>query len=377
MDFNLTDEQQFIRETIRKFMARECPRETAHALDEAGTFPAGLLAKVAAMGFCALTAPEAFGGGGPNALGAAMVVEEIATLSPALAGGVAAANFFGGQVIAALGSEAQQETFLPAIAAGERLFTLALSEPDVPPDAETLQTTALPHGDDAFGLRGRKTSVPLAAHADFLLVPAQTADGPAIFIVPADAPGLTLHPTETVGFRGAGISEATLEDAPAAAGDILGGEDGRGAAQTGFLQAVEHLAQAAIAVGLAQGAYHYTANYAGERAQFGQTLVQFEAIQHMLVDLAVDVEAARLLLYRACWLADAGRPFALPAAMAHLRATTLARQAGLHAVQVLGGYGYMAEYDAARAMRDSLTLLSGIETPEVVKNSVGDMLGLG
>ncbi|RME40769.1 MAG: acyl-CoA dehydrogenase family protein, partial [Caldilineae bacterium] len=134
MDFNLTDEQQFLQETIRKFMARECPREMAHAQDEAGEFPAALLAKVAAMGFCALTVPEAFGGGGPNALGAALVVEEIATLSPVLAGAVAAANFFGGQVIAALGSDAQREAFLPPIAAGERLLVPALAEPDTPPD---------------------------------------------------------------------------------------------------------------------------------------------------------------------------------------------------------------------------------------------------
>ena len=375
MDFNLTDEQQFIQETIRKFMSRECPRETAHALDEAGEFPAALLAKVAALGFCGLTAPEAFGGGGPNALAAAVAVEEIAALSPVLAGAVAASNFFGGQVIAALGSEAQQEAFLPAIAAGERLLVPALAEPDVPPDAETLQTAALLDG-GGFRLEGRKTSIPLAAQADFLLVPAQTAGGPAIFIIPADAPGLTLHPTETVGFWGAGMREATLDDVPVAAGDILGGEGGRGPAQMAFLQAMEHLAQAAIAVGLAQGAYHYAANYAGERVQFGQALVQFEAVWHMLVDMAVEVETARLLLYRACWLADAGQPFALPAAMAHLRATALARQAGLHSVQILGGYGYMAEYDAARAMRDSLTLLSGVETPEVVKNSVGAMLGL-
>ncbi|RME51525.1 MAG: acyl-CoA dehydrogenase, partial [Caldilineae bacterium] len=189
-------------------------------------------------------------------------------------------------------------------------------------------------------------------------------------------PGLTLHPTGTVGFRGAGMREAVLDDVPAAPADILGGETGQGAAQIAFLQAMDHLAQAAIGVGMAQGAYRYAARYAGERVQFGQPLVQFEAVRHMLVDLAVEVETARLLLYRACWLADAGQPFALSAAMAHLRATALARQAGTHAVQILGGYGYMAEYDAARALRDSLTLLSGIETPEVVKNSVGEMLGL-
>jgi alkylation response protein AidB-like acyl-CoA dehydrogenase len=374
MDFNLTSEQTFIRETIRKFMARECPREKAHELDEQGSFPGELLAKIAEMGFCSLTVPEAYGGAGQDLLGAAIVVEEIATTSPALAGLFASVTFGGGQVIACLGSSAQKERYLPEIAEGGLVFSLAL--------CSTLNiggVTAVTRG-NTFILNGRISDVSLANRADYLIVQASANDSSTLFLISAaDAPGIFAQETEMVGSRGAGLAEVSFENVPVAAEDVLGEPTyvTRGKEQATYATAVDHLATAALSLGLAQGAYAYTADYAGERVQFGQPIVQFEAIQHMLVDLAVSLQSTRWLLYHACWLADQGKPFAPEAAMARLQAGELARQAGLQSVHILGGYGYMAEYDAQRYLRDSLVLFNGGETAELLKNNIGELIGLG
>lgn len=376
MNFNLSDEQAFVKDTIRRFMTRECPRDVAHQMDQAGKFPGELLRKVAGLGFCSLTVPEEYGGGGPNLLAAALVAEEIAAMLPPLAGAFAGIAFRGGQVIAALGSEAQKQRLLPAIVRGELLFSYALDQPTAAVEAS--QTTAARQA-GAFILNGRKAFVALAGRADYLSVLARTGDGQSLFLVPATAQGIDYQPVATVGYRGSGLSEAVFQDVRLSVDDLLGGpaQLNRGEDQGHVLQTVDHLASAAIGLGIAQGAYDYAAGYASERVQFGQRLAQFEAVQHMLVDLAIDIRAARLLFYQACWQADQGQPFDLTAAMARARTGALARQAGLQSVHILGGYGYMAEYDAQRYMRDSLVLFSGSETTELLKNSVGSLLELG
>lgn len=378
MNFSLSDEQQLIKDTIRKFMTRECPRDVARALEEQETFPGELLQKLAGSGFCGLNVPEEHGGGGQNLLGAAIIVEELASLCPTLAGAFTGVVFRGGQVIAALGSQAQKQELLPGIARGELLFTHALVEPALPFSVDTIQTTALEES-ATFVLTGTKAFVSLTGRAHYLLTLARTGEGSSIFVVPANAPGIESRPIETVGYRSAGSGEVIFHEVPVAAADLLGGPDqlGRGAEQARYLVAVDHLALAASGLGIARGAYEYALTYAGERVQFGQAITQFEAIQHMLVDLAIEIRATRLLLHQACWQGDQGHPFHLEAAMARVRAGDLARQAALQGVHILGGYGYMAEYDAERYVRDSLVLFSGNETTELLKSSVGALLGLG
>lgn len=373
MDFSLTSEQTFIKETLRKFMARECPREKAHELDAQGAFPGGLLAKLSGMGFCSLTTPEAFGGAGQDLLGAALVVEECAVMLPSLAGLFAGVTFSGGQVISRLGSGAQKTGCLPSIAEGSLVVGLALAD-----EVSGGGVTAVSHN-GSFLLNGRIPHVSLAAQADYLIVQVNTADETTLFLVPADAPGIAIQETETVGSRGIGLAEVGFENVAVKSADVLGGPDGvnQGNSQSEYVTAVNHLAAAALCLGLAQGAYDYTANYANERVQFNQPIAQFEAVQHMLVDTAVSLRAARWLLYHACWLADQEKPFAPEAAMARLQAGELARQAGLQSVHILGGYGYMAEYDAQRYMRDSLVQFYGGETTALLKNEIGALIGLG
>lgn len=373
MDFSLTAEQQFLRETTRKFMARECPRDRAHALDAQGTFAAELLAKIADLGFCGLNTPEAFGGSGQDLLlGAALVVEEIAALSPTLAGLFASATFCGGQVISRLGSPAQQAALLPEIAAGALVVSFA-------PDAAGV--TADGHA-GAFRLNGRTPPLPYAQRAHSLLIHAHSGADPDqshLFLIPLNTPGVRLLPQEMVGSRGSGAAGVLFEEAALGSDDLLGGaaQLGRGAEQATYATAVAHLASAAVGLGLAQGAFDYTRAYAAERQQFGQPIGLFPAIRDMLVDLAVDLHACRWLLYHACWLADHDKVFAGEAAMACLQTVALARQAGLQSVHILGGYGYMAEYDAQRYLRDALTPLAGGEASALMKQTIGQHMGLG
>jgi alkylation response protein AidB-like acyl-CoA dehydrogenase len=214
---------------------------------------------------------------------------------------------------------------------------------------------------------------------DVLLARADSTDEPgsvSLFLVPRDAPGLSVQATPGVGMRGSGLGQVVLDGVLLGPQQILGGAQCFGQAQAGlvYLAALDQLHGAALGLGIAQGAYAYALNYARERSQFGQTLLQFEAVEHMLVEQAVSLQSVRWLLYHACWLADLGKPFALEAAMARLQAGNLARQAGLQCVHILGGYGYMAEYDAQRSMRDALLILPGGESTEVLKTKIGKQL---
>lgn len=380
MDFALTEEQEFIQDTVRRFLARECPRDVARDLDEKRLFPEELLNRLAVTGLCALCNPEAYGGGGRNLLGAALVVEELSALCPALAGAFARVVLGGGWAISELGSEEQKSEWLPKIAQGALLFTCAAAESAVDGDPDEVQTMAAREG-DLFRLNGAKVFAPLAHHADFILTLARTAPERTLsfFVVGAKAPGVRITEVEQIGLRGASACRVDFEDVRVSADDVLGGASPQNQARQQYraIRAAEHVETAALALGIAQGAFAYAAGYAGERVQFGQPIDRFEAIQHMLVDMAIEVEASRLLLYRACGLADQGKPFEAAAAIAEAHAVGFARKAALQGLHILGGYGFTMEYDAQRYVRDSLALLSGSEPVEVLKSAVGEMLGIG
>jgi alkylation response protein AidB-like acyl-CoA dehydrogenase len=384
VDFGLTEEQRLIRETVREFMAGECPREQARELDERGIFPEELLQKLAELGFCALTVPEEFDGAGPNLLGAAIVVEEVARICPTLASAFACTTFRGGQVLSHLGSSAQKESLLPQLAAGTLLLSYALSEPSSSTPCEEAGTFAVVEG-DVFVLTGTKSFVKLAERADHLLTLARTGGAAedktslSIFLVPARDPAVQSQAIESLGYRGARPSNVAFEGARLAGDRVLGGFDQlhQGAEQVPVLMALDQLAVGAEGVGLAQGAYAYAEEYAGDRVQFGRPIGEFEAIQHKFVEMAIAIRSTRLLLYEACWRADVGASFRLEAAMAAVRATSLARRVALEAVHILGGQGYMLETDAQRYVRDSLVLFSGGEGDGWLKSSAGALLGVG
>lgn len=379
MDFRLSEEQVFIKNTIRRFMQRECPRETAHEMDERGIFPSDLLNKLASLGFCGLTIPETYDGGalpandsdtGENLglFNAALILEEIGALSLTLAGSYASAVFFGGHILARFGSETQRQALLPAAARGDLIFGPALYD-DL--SSNPLQFRS---ANGEYTLNGCAEFVPLAGRANYLLIQAQDSsklDRFMLFITGNKSPGVRIDPIESSGQRGVAPARVFFTNVPAY--PLLSFEGELEDDKT-YLRAINDLVCAALGLGLAQGAFGYAAQYASERAQFGQPILKFEAIQHMLVDQSLALQSTRWLLYHTCWLADQGEPFSYEAALACLQAKNLAHQAGLQGVHILGGYGYMAEYDAQRYMRDSLRLIFASENSEILKNRIGEKL---
>jgi alkylation response protein AidB-like acyl-CoA dehydrogenase len=377
MDFALTEEQGFVKDTIQKFVAKECEREAIKKMDEEGIFPANLFGKVADIGLCALTVPEAYGGGGPNTLGAVIVTAELAAIYPALAGIFATQSFCGGQIIAALGTEAQKKKYLPGVIDGSALMTLALMEPQQGYEDTVVRTTAKADGEQMV-LDGTKTFVRLADRAAFMItrVVTESADGvPDFVIVDVNSPGIVVHSLPQVGFHGMGLCEVSLTSVAIAASERLGVAADAATQRKKWEQVMssEHLAVAACGMGLAQGAYDYALNYAKERSQFGRPIIKFGAVQEMLVEMAQHARVSALLTCQAASLADQGKDCLAQIIQARLAATEAAHMAALHCVQIFGGYGYAMEYDAQRYLRDSMVLLSGGGTRQVLSNTLAGL----
>ncbi len=377
MDFALTEEQGFVKDTIQKFVAKECEREAIKKMDEEGIFPGKLFGNVADIGLCALTVPEAYGGGGPNTLGAVIVTAELAAIYPALAGAFATQSFCGGKVIADVGTEAQKNKYLPGVIDGSALITLALMEPGQGYEETGNMTIARPEGEQ-FVLNGTKTFVRLADRAAFMITRvaiASTEGVPAFLIVDMKSPGIVVRPLAQVGFHGMSLCEVSLNSVTVGASERLGGDADAAAEQKKFerIMSAEHLAVAACGMGLAKGAYEYALNYAKERSQFGRPIIKFGAIQEILVDMAQHVRVAELMTCQAASLADQGKDCLAEIIQARLVATQAARKASLHCVQIFGGYGYAMEYDAQRYLRDAMVVLSGGGTKQTLSNTLASL----
>ncbi|RPI95860.1 MAG: hypothetical protein EHM32_04675 [Spirochaetales bacterium] len=383
MDFAFSEEQGLIRDTIQNFISRECQRDVAKKLDESRQFPSDLFQTIKEMGFCGLTIPEAYGGGGPNTLGAVLVVEELASLYPSLAAVFIASAFCGGNTISAMGSEEQKQRFLPALVQGASLFAYALREKEDAYGISPVKTIATA-ARDGFMLNGTKVWVRLADRADQLLALACTDPGKehtkglTMFVVDSKKKGIGIRAMEKVGFDSINLCQVTFKDVAVSASDILGGPEMLNQGWTQFERIIdsENLEVAGVAVGMAQGAFEYASQYAKDRVQFGKPIVDFGAVRHMLVDMAIKIRSARMLTYQAAWRNDHGEKMTIESAVARLNAVEAAGTASLNCVQVLGGYGYAQEYDAQRYLRDSLVMLTGAESVETIKERIGENLSL-
>ncbi len=381
MDFALTDVQGSIRETIRKFVIKECEREAIKKQDEEGLFPEGLFNTICELGFCGLTVPEEFGGMGPDTLAAAIVAEELATIYPSLSGAFIAAAFWGGRLIEQLASPEQKAALLPGCVEGRTLVSLALREPDDAYGTTAGSTRARETG-DGFVLDGCKAFVPLAERAAYLVVPARTTEGEeglTLFLVPSQAEGLTIKAAEKVGFDSLSLCEVNLTGVSISHGDVLGGKAwiNRAAEQMDKVNETAYLGMAVLASGMARGAFEYALRYAQEREQFGRPIASFGGVKLLLADAGLDIHAARLMTYQACWKADVSRECLREARLARITAARTAKLAAVNCTQILGGYGYASEYDAQRYMRDALVLMGGIESPEVLKDAVDSLPDIG
>ena len=383
MDFSLTDEQQMLQETVRKFVEKECTKERVRELDEKDEFPEEMLKKLLALGVGGLTIPESHGGMGRDLLGACIVLEETSRRYPALGWAYVMSAFYGGENIGQHGTEKQKRFFLPKLSNGEILFSYAVTEPNAGSDAAAASTMAVKR-DDGYRINGTKTMITGANRADYLLVLTRTSKegkkhhGLTMFIVDRKKEGIKIREMEKLGYKGSGCCEVVFDELSVSEDDILGGP---GALNQGWKQLlgtldVEHLELAACAIGLAQGAFEEATQYAKDREQFGQPISRFQAINHKLVEMATRIHQARLTLYHTVWLADQGKPFSLESAMTKYVATEAAKFVALEGLQIHGGYGYMMEYDAQRYARDSLILTIGGGTSEIQKNMMAGLLGL-
>ena len=330
MHFQLTDEQQLLRQTVREFAEAEI-RPFVREWDEAQQFPSELVPKLAALGLMGIQFPEQWGGAGMSAIDYCLCLEEIARVDPSVALSVAAHNGLGPAHIFMFGSDEQKTRWLTPLARGEKLGAWALTEPNAGSDAAATRTTAVADGDH-WVLTGTKTFITHGKSADVLVIMAATdrskgAKGISAFIVERGAPGLRAGRKEDkLGMRASETTEVILDQCRVPADQLLG-ELG-----TGFIGALQvldagRIGIAALSVGLAQGAFDCARSYASSRNQFGRPIATFQAIQWKLADMATRIEAARLLTYRAAFLKDRQQRTTLESAMAKLYSSEVAVRA--------------------------------------------------
>jgi butyryl-CoA dehydrogenase len=356
MDFELAEEQQMVRETTRAFVEREV-KPVAQRLDREAIYPSELVKRLSELGLMGILVPQEFGGSGMDLLSCVVAMEEISKAWASLAVAMSVQNSLVCAPIARFGNAAQKKTYLPSLARGERLGCYALTEPGSGSDAGSIQTRAKRVGDD-FVLTGNKIFTTNGNRADLAIVyavtdPAKGKKGISAFIVEKNSPGFVVGKLEDkLGLRSSDTASLLFEDCRVPGENLLGTE-GEGFAIALATLDGGRIGIAAQALGIAQGCLEESVPYAQQRRQFGRAIAEFEAIQWMLADMATEIDAARLLTYRAAWLAEQGRTFTKEAAMAKLFASEAANRAAYKAIQIFGGYGYTKEFAVERFFRDA------------------------
>jgi len=377
MDFDLSEEHELVRRTVREF-ARERVAPLAAELDREHRFPYELVAELAELGLMGIPVPEEWGGAGGDTLSYAIAVEELARVDSSLAITLAAHTSLGTMPILLFGDDEQKRRWLPELASGRRLAAFGLTEPGAGSDAGASQTRAELR-DGRWIVNGSKIFITNAGTdiTACVTITARTGeDEISNLIVPNGTPGYVVsEPMRKMGWRASDTRELSFQDCAVPAGNLLG-ERGQGFRQ--FLEILDggRISVAAMGVGLAQGAYDLAFAHAKERRQFGRPIAEFQAIQFKLADMATEIEAGRQLVYKAAWLKDAGRPFAKEAAMAKLFTGELAHRVANHALQIHGGYGFMEEHPISRFYRDQKVLEIGEGTNEVQRMVIARQLGL-
>ena len=368
MDFALTEEQHLLRRSVREFAESEI-RPHVMEWDEAQHFPKELLPKLAELGLMGIQFPERYGGAAMNAVDYCICIEEIARVDPSVALSVAAHNGLGAAHIAMFASEEQKQKYLVPLAKGDALAAWGLTEPGSGSDAAAMRTTAVKDG-TCWVLNGSKMFITHGTSADTLVVMAVTdrakgAKGISAFILERGMAGMTAGKKEDkLGMRASETTEVILQNCRVSPVQLLG-EEGQGFIQTLQVLDAGRIGIAALSVGLAQGAYEAARDYTAQRKQFGRAIGAFPSIRERLSAHASQVEAARLLTYKAAWLKDHGRRMTLESAMAKLFSSEIAVRAAEDCVQMHGGYGFVKDYPAEKYFRDVKLLTIGEGTSEV------------
>ncbi|HXT70864.1 MAG TPA: acyl-CoA dehydrogenase family protein [Vicinamibacterales bacterium] len=378
MDLRETDEQQFLRRAVREFAEAEI-RPNVMAWDEAQAFPKELLPKLAGVGLMGIQVPEAWGGAGHSALAYCICIEELARVDPSIALSVAAHNGLAVAHLSYFANDEQKTKYLKPLAEGKHWGAWALTEASSGSDAAAMRTTARRDG-DAWVLSGTKQFITHGAIGETMVVMAVTdreqgSRGISAFIVPRGAAGLKAGKKENkLGMRASDTSEVVFEDCRVPSSAIIG------APGEGFLQAMQvldagRIGIAALAVGLAQGAYDAARRYSLERRAFGQRISEFQAIRWKIADMVTRIQAARLLTYRAAWMRDSKiERTSLESSIAKLYSSEIAVRVAEEGVQIHGGYGFVKDYPAEKYFRDVKLCTIGEGTSEIQRLVIGRQL---
>lgn len=370
MDFDLNEEQRMWRDAVHDFVAKEV-KPKAREVDEKAEFNWTATKKMGPMGLLGLNISEEYGGTGVDAISAAIAIEELGWGCGSTALSIAAHNGLGCAPIANWGSDELKEQFLTKSASGEgKLAALALTEPDAGSDLKGGVKTKAEKDGDEWVINGTKMWCTNASIGDFIvtLVRTDPADGSnslSLIVVPTDSTGLHIGPAEKkMGLKGSPTHAVTYENVRVPLSYVVG-EEGKGLQYTLATLDGGRISIGALSTGLAQAAYEAAIEYAKQREAFGNPIASYQAIQWMIADAATEIEAARLMVYKAAYLKMHGRPFGKAAAMAKLFATEMAERVCRNAIQIHGGYGYSAEYPVELIYRDARLMTIGEGTSEI------------
>lgn len=362
------DEHRMLIDMVKDFAASEV-EPVARQLDAESRFPSELVAQMAELGLMGIPVPEQYGGAGMDTVAYAASVIEMAKADASVAITMAAHTSLGTMPIVLAGTEEQKQKYVPKLASGEMLGAFGLTEPGAGSDAGATKTTAVKDGNE-YVINGGKIFITNAGHAGLINITTQIIEagdnlGVGAFIVPADTPGLKIGPPEKkMGWKASDTRQMYFEDMRVPAENMLG------TPADGFKTFLKTLiggriSIGALGVGTAEGAYLKALKYSTERVAFGKPIHKFQAVGFKLADMATEIEAAKLLVMHAAWLKDQGQDVTKEAAMAKLFASEVAMRTTTEAIQVLGGYGYVKEYDVERFFRDAKVLEIGEGTSEV------------
>jgi alkylation response protein AidB-like acyl-CoA dehydrogenase len=377
VNYELSDEQQLLRSTVREFAeTRVAP--LAEELDRESRFPYELVSEMAELGLMGIPIPEEYGGAGADTVSYAIAVEELTRIDSSVAITMAAHTSLGTMPIYMYGSEEQKQEWLPRLASGQGLGAFGLTEPNAGSDAGATKTRAELR-DGQWIVNGSKIFITNAGTdiSACVTITALTAENETSnIIIPNGTPGYDIsEPMHKLGWHASDTRELSFNDCAVPEGNLLGP---RGKGFTQFMEILDggRISVASMGVGLAQGAYDLAFKYAQERQQFGRPISKFQAVQFALADMSTEIEAGRQLVYRAAWLKDQGKPFGLAAAQAKLYTGLLSNRVVNAALQIHGGYGFMQEFAISRLFRDQKILEIGEGTNEVQRMVIARQLGL-
>lgn len=373
-----------LRETLRRFVETEMPRNKAREWDENNHFPREVFDRLATLGVMELTVPPEYGGSGPDIPATIAVIEELAAGSIAVCSPYIQAACYAGMNIAEVGSAEQKHELLPRVAKGDLMFAYGFTEPDVGGDIASVKTTARRDG-DSIVVNGSKRFCSGAPFSDFIYTVVRT--GPVaeryknltLLLIPPDTPGITIELQKAMGFKGTQTSDVTFNDVRIPTDHIMGGETGWNDGWSRIVGPglnVEKIEVAAMALGLARAAVDDAWAYSQEREQFGKPICTLQSIRHMLAESKTKLEACRLMTYHAAALINEGEPADVATSMAKLFVSDTAVEIAMTCQQVMGAYGYVSDYAMERYVRDVMLMPIIGGSSAIQKNNIANRLKL-